>query len=236
MENDPWENLKAQLTAANTQDNMLGRPDYYQDVFAIQNSLDAALAQKQIEQEAQRILEDPVLLEQFIKQTGGDSAGLPTGDSKGSRSPISIGTGAQTDQIKQDALKAGIRGLLTGGVPGALMGGAKSYLFDTAKTLFDVNMNQDPLGRLNDLQRWTKAPVESRTGKTPAEIAIENQEFDKIAAAKQAAAEQAARNVEPVSTYTPTGSASDWSPVDSNGNISWSGQTYSPSAYEGLMP
>ena len=29
---------------------------------------------------------------------------------------------------------------------------------------------------------------------------------------------------------------SDWSPVDSSNNISWGGQTYSPAAYEGLMP
>ena len=54
--------------------------------------------------------------------------------------------------------------------------------------------------------------------------------------AAEQAARDAARNVQPISTYTPSGSASDWSPVDSSGNISWSGQTYSPSAYEGLMP
>ena len=54
--------------------------------------------------------------------------------------------------------------------------------------------------------------------------------------AAEQAARDAARNVQPVSTYTPSGNASDWSPVDSSGNISWSGQTYSPSAYEGLMP
>ena len=191
MENDPWENLKAQFTAASTQDNMLGRPDYYQDVFAIQNSLDAALAQKQIEQEAQRILEDPVLLDEFLKQTGGgDSPVVPSGENKGSRSPLSIGIGAQTDQIKQDALKAAVRGLLTGGIPGAMMGGVKSYLWDTAKTLFDVNTDPDPIRKLNELQRWTKAPVESRTGQTPAEIAQANWARDVNEQAKSRMARQ----------------------------------------------
>jgi len=54
--------------------------------------------------------------------------------------------------------------------------------------------------------------------------------------AAEQAARDAARNVQPVSTYTPSGRASDWSPVDSNNNISWAGQTYSRDAYEGLMP
>jgi hypothetical protein len=54
--------------------------------------------------------------------------------------------------------------------------------------------------------------------------------------AAEQAARDAARNVQPVSTYTPSGNASDWSPVDSNNNISWGGQTYSRDAYEGLMP
>lgn len=67
------------------------------------------------------------------------------------------------------------------------------------------------------------------------EAAIRAEQIAAQQAAEQAARD-AARNVQPVSTYTPTGSASDWSPVDSSGNISWSGQTYAPSAYEGLMP
>jgi len=205
----PWENITAQLSKAR-EASMLDT-----NKFAIQDSLDAAFAQKQIEEEAKRILEDPVLFAQIMREGGSSSDGLPAVDT--GRSPISIGIGARTDEINKDALINAIKGLFTGGIGGAVMGGAKSYALDTGKTLFDINRTQDPIAALNALQRWTKAPVESRSGQTPAEIAARD-------------------NVQPVSTYTPTGSASDWSPVDSSGNISWSGQTYSPSAYEGLMP
>lgn len=76
------------------------------------------------------------------------------------------------------------------------------------------------------------------TREAEARAIAERQAAAQAEAARQAAAAQAAadaaRNVQPVSTYTPTGNASDWSPVDSSGNISWSGQTYSPSAYSSL--
>ena len=229
----PWENITAQLSKAR-EASMLNT-----NKFAIQDSLDAAFAQRQIEEEAKIILEDPVLFAQIMREGGSSSDGLPAVDT--GRSPISIGIGARTDEIKKDALIAAVKGLFTGGIGGAVMGGAKSYVLDTGKTLFDINRTQDPIAALNALQRWTPAPVETRTGQTPAQIAQEQREAEVAAVIRaQQAAEQAApdaaRNVQPVSTYTPSGNASDWSPVDSNNNISWSGQTYSPSAYEGLMP
>ena len=201
----PWENITAQLSKAK-EASMLDT-----NKFAIQDSLDAAFAQRQIEEEAKRIMEDPVLFAQIMREGGSSSDELPPIDNN--RSPLTIGIGARTDEIKKDALINAIKGLFTGGIGGALMGGAKSYALDTGKTLFDINRTQDPIAALNALQRWTKAPVESRSGQTPAEIAAQ-----------------------PISTYTPTGNASDWSPVDSSGNISWGGQTYSRDAYEGLMP
>lgn len=91
----------------------------------------------------------------------------------------------------------------------------------------------------------TRAPVVTAsdtiaraTREAEARAVAERQAAAQAEAARQAAAAQAAadaaRNVQPVSTYTPSGNASDWSPVDSSGNISWSGQTYSPDAYSSL--
>jgi hypothetical protein len=166
---NPFENITSQLTAAREGTGLFGRPDYYPDVFAIQNSLDAALAQKQIEQEAQRILEDPVLLEEFLKQTGGgDSPVVPSGENKGARSPLSIGIGTETDKIKQDAVFSGLLGLITGGLPGALQGGVKSYITDTLAVLDQVNNSRDSITDLNALQGWTntRLPAPVVSGKT----------------------------------------------------------------------
>ena len=157
-----FEDVLANYEAARKGQGML-RSDYYGNEFAIQNQLDAALMQK----EAERIMNDPVLLAQFLRESGMSSDALPdTTD----RSPISIGIGARTDEIGKDATIAAIRGLFTGGLSGALMGGAKSYIMDIAQTLSDVNKSSDPIATLNALQRWTAAPVESRSGQTPAEI------------------------------------------------------------------
>ena len=74
----PWENITAQLSKAR-EASMLDT-----NKFAIQDSLDVAFAQKQIEEEAQRILEDPVLLEEFLRESGinsennGSSSAKPT--------------------------------------------------------------------------------------------------------------------------------------------------------------
>lgn len=160
-----FEDVLANYEAARKGQGML-RSDYYGNEFAIQNQLDAALMQK----EAERIMDDPVLLDQFLRDNGMSSDALPdTTD----RSPISIGIGARTDEIGKDATTAAIRGLFTGGLSGALMGGAKSYIMDIAQTLSDVNKSADPIATLNALQRWTAAPVETRTGRTPAEIQAE---------------------------------------------------------------
>lgn len=160
-----FEDVLANYEAARKGQGML-RSDYYGNEFAIQNQLDAALMQK----EAERIMNDPVLLDQFLRDSGMSSDSLPdTTD----RSPISIGIGARTDEIGKDAATAAIRGLFTGGLSGALMGGAKSYIMDVAQTLSDVNKSSDPIATLNALQRWTAAPVETRTGRTPAEIQAE---------------------------------------------------------------
>ena len=176
----PWENITAQLSKAR-EASMLDT-----NKFAIQDSLDAAFAQRQIEEEAQRILEDPVLFAQIMRESGSSSDGFPSVDT--GRSPISIGIGARTDEINKDALIAAVKGLFTGGIGGAITGGAKSYVLDTGKTLFDINRTQDPIAALNALQRWTKAPVETRTGKTPAQIAQEQREAEAAAIAQQQAA------------------------------------------------
>lgn len=162
----PWENITAELARAR-ESSMLNT-----DVFYRQNQIDLtnALLQNEIEKEAQRIINDPALLEKVIRESSGSSDGLPDTTDRSRVNPFSIGIGARTDEIKNDALLAGLRGLFTGGIGGAVMGGAKSYIMDTAGTLFDVNTDPDPIGRLNALQRWTKAPVESRSGQTPAEI------------------------------------------------------------------
>ena len=60
-----FENVLANYEAARNNQGML-RPDYYQDVFKIQNQLDAALLQK----EAERIVNDPILLKKFLRESG----------------------------------------------------------------------------------------------------------------------------------------------------------------------
>ena len=164
--------VMAQLEAARAGEGMMPRSDYYSNRFARQEqiNLDNALLQNDIVKEAQRIIDDPVLLERFLRESGSSSDGLPDTTDRSKTNPFSIGIGARTDEIKKDALLSALQGLFTGGIGGAVVGGAKSYLMDTAKTLFDVNTDPDPIGRLNALQRWTKAPVESRSGQTPAEI------------------------------------------------------------------
>ena len=161
---NPFENITAQFTAARQGDSMFGRPDYYTNKFAIQDSLDAALIQK----EAERIVNDPVLLDQFLKENNIETGSSDTdgGDSKGTG--LSIGIGNQTDAIAQDAVVAGLLGLFSGGIPGAMTRGAKSYITDTLAVLDQVNKSRDPIQALNALQGWTNtslpAPVVS--GKT----------------------------------------------------------------------
>lgn len=161
----PWENITSELANARNA-SMLNT-----DRFARQNKidLDRALLMSQLEQEAAKILNNPALLARFMQDSGISTDGLPL-PSSGNVSPLSIGIGARTDEIKEDALKEAILGLFTGGLSGAVSSGAKSYVTDTAKTLFDVNNSPDPIAALNALQRWTTAPVETRTGQTPAEI------------------------------------------------------------------
>ena len=100
-------------------------------------------------------------------------------------------------------------------------------------------------GTPTPIESGQRAPVVSAsdtiaraTREAEARAVAERQAAAAAEAARQAQAAQAAadaaRNVQPVGTYTPTGNASDWSPVDSSGNISWSGSTYSPSAYSSL--
>ena len=159
----PWENITAELSKAR-EASMLNT-----DKFAIQNKidLDNALLMREIEKEADNILKNPRLLAKIIGESGLPADVFPKNNNV---NPFSIGIGARTDEIKNDALMAAVRGLFTGGVPGAAMGGAKSYIVDTLSTLYDVNRSGDPIQKLNALQRWTKAPVESRSGQTPAEI------------------------------------------------------------------
>jgi hypothetical protein len=161
---NPFENITAQFTAARQGDSMFGRPDYYTNKFAIQDSLDAALIQK----EAERIVNDPVLLDQFLKENNIETGRSDTDGGDGQGPGLSIGIGNQTDAITQDAVVAGLLGLFTGGIPGAISKGAKSYITDTLAVLDQVNKSRDPIQALNALQGWTNtslpAPVVS--GKT----------------------------------------------------------------------
>ena len=68
-----FEDVLANYEAARKGQGML-RSDYYGNEFAIQNSLDAALLQK----EAERILNDPVLLQKFLSESGMSSDSMPT--------------------------------------------------------------------------------------------------------------------------------------------------------------
>lgn len=161
---NPFENITAQFTAARQGDSMFGRPDYYTNKFAIQDSLDAALIQK----EAERIVNDPVLLDQFLKENNIETGSGNTDGGDGKGTGLSIGIGDKTDAITQDAVVAGLLGLFTGGIPGAMSKGAKSYITDTLAVLDQVNKSRDPIQALNALQGWTNtslpAPVVS--GKT----------------------------------------------------------------------
>ena len=161
---NPFENITAQFTAARQGDSMFGRPDYYTNKFAIQDSLDAALIQK----EAERIVNDPVLLDQFLKENNIETGSSATDGGDGKGTGLSIGIGDKTDAITQDAVVSGLLGLFTGGIPGAISKGAKSYITDTLEVLDQVNKSRDPIQALNALQGWTNtslpAPVVS--GKT----------------------------------------------------------------------
>ena len=161
---NPFENITAQFTAARQGDSMFGRPDYYTNKFAIQDSLDAALIQK----EAERILNDPVLLDEFLKENNIETGGDGDGDGGGGKGTgISIGIGNQTDAIGRGAVVAGLFGL-TGGIPGAISKGAQSYITNTLAVLDQINNTRDSIEALNALQGWTNtslpAPVVS--GKT----------------------------------------------------------------------
>ena len=158
---NPFENITAQFTAARQGDSMFGRPDYYTNKFAVQDSLDAALIKK----EAERIVSDPVLLDQFLKENNIEtgSGNIDVGAGKGNG--LTIGIGNQTDTITQDAVVSGLFGLLTGGIPGGIQRGANSYITDTMEVLDKVNNTRDPIQTLNALQGWTDtrtpAPVVS---------------------------------------------------------------------------
>lgn len=158
-----FENVIAELEAARLGQGMLRpvRSDYYGNEFAIQNELDAAFAQKQIEEQAKEILADPEKLKYFIESNGGSIDGMSMPDS--GRAPLSIGIGKAYDEIKKDTLKDAVLGLLTGGVGGALQGGLKSYLQGTLGVLDKANQSNDPIAMLNQLQGWTppSAPVVS---------------------------------------------------------------------------
>ncbi len=161
---NPFENITAQLTAAREGKGLLGRPDYYENKFAIQDSLDAAL----IAQQAQQIMSDPALLSAFLEQNNIVSESGEAAASTNQGTGPTIGIGTATDTITQDAVVAGLLGLITGGIPGAFKGGAKSYITDTLAVLDQVNNSRDPIAALNALQGWTNtslpAPVVS--GKT----------------------------------------------------------------------
>ena len=161
---NPFENITAQFTAARQGDSMFGRPDYYTNKFAIQDSLDAALIQK----EAERIVNDPVLLDQFLKENNIETGSRDTDGGDGKGTGLSIGIGNKTDAITQDAVVAGLLGLFTGGIPGAISKGAKSYITNTLEVLDQINNTRDSITALNALQGWTNtslpAPVVS--GKT----------------------------------------------------------------------
>lgn len=74
-----FEDVLANYEAARKGQGML-RADYNENRFAIQDSLDAALAQKQLEEEAKRIVNDPVLLEKFLSENGMSKSGVSPND------------------------------------------------------------------------------------------------------------------------------------------------------------
>jgi len=164
---NPFENITAQFTAARQGDSMFGRPDYYTNKFAIQDSLDAALIQK----EAERIVNDPVLLDQFLKENNIEtgSSGTDGGDGKGTG--LSIGIGDKTDEITQDSVVAGLLGLFSGGISGGVLKGAESYITDTLAVLDEINNTRDSITSLNALQGWTDT-------RTPAPVVSGKDNYD----------------------------------------------------------
>ena len=150
-----FKDVMQQLQEAQEGKGMFGREDYYSNPFAIQDSLDAALLAKEIEAQAEAILNDPVALENFLlsnADTVGETASPGTAG-------ISIGVGPETEGIKGKAFQQAVVGLITGGVPGAIQKGVSSYIKGTLNVLNEVNKTNDPIGALNAKQGWTVAPA-----------------------------------------------------------------------------
>ena len=152
-----FENVLANYEAARNNQGML-RPDYYQDVFKIQNQLDAALLQK----EAERIVNDPILLEKFLRESGINSE--DNGGSSSNAAPTVVNGTPTAAGILDKTYLADILDKIGNFAPGGLgmLASAGGYLLDwKAGSDFDkFNQTQDRNTQLMRGGGLTKSDME----------------------------------------------------------------------------
>ena len=150
-----FEDVISNYKAARENQGML-RPDYYQNVFKIQNELDAALLQK----EAERIVDDPVLLRKFLSEAGAD----PWSGSRSTNVPTVVNNTPTAAGILDKTYLADILGKIGKAAPGGLgmlASGAGYYLDWRAGSDFDkFNQTQDRNTQLMRGGGLTKSDME----------------------------------------------------------------------------
>ena len=174
-----FEDVLANYEAARSNQTML-RPDYYQNVFKIQNDLDAALLQK----EAERIVNDPVLLKKFLSENGsGDDPWVgnrdPSAPTIVNNTPTAAGILNKTNIA--DVLKT-IGKFAPGGL-GMLASGAGYYLdWKTGSDFDKFNQTQDRNTQLMRSGGLTKSDMEGNVfGFNPSDstyISSDGRSFD----------------------------------------------------------
>ena len=150
-----FEDVIANYKAARENQGML-RSDYYPNVFKIQNELDAALLQK----EAERIVDDPVLLRKFLSEAGAD----PWGASQGTNVPTVVNNTPTAAGILDKTYLADILGKIGKVAPGmfGMLASGAGYLTDwKAGSDFDkFNQTQDRNTQLMRGGGLTKSDME----------------------------------------------------------------------------
>ena len=155
-----FEDVLTNYKVARSNQGML-RPDYHQDVFKIQNQLDAALLQK----EAERIVSDPVLLKEFLRKSGVDSgdSGSTTSGNRGVEPTVVNGTPTAAGILNKTYL-SDILDKIGNFAPGGLgmLASAGGYLLDwKAGSDFDkFNQTQDRNTQLMRGGGLTKSDME----------------------------------------------------------------------------
>jgi hypothetical protein len=173
-----FENVLANYEAARKGQGML-RSDYYGNEFAIQNQLDAALMQK----EAERIVNNPILLAKFLRESGINSE--DNGSSSSAKPTVVNGTPTAAGILNKTNLAdiLGTIGKYAPGGLGMLASGAGYYLDWTAGSDFDkFNQTQDRNTQLMRSGGLTKSDMEGNVfGFNPSDstyISSDGRSFD----------------------------------------------------------